>query len=42
MAEEEDNDNADKNTSKIHLIVGTTVVTVGPHVGVPEVNKNNE
>ena len=40
MAEEEDDDNADKNTSKIHLIVGTTVVTVGPHVGVSGITHN--
>ena len=35
MTEKEHKDNADKDSSKIHLIV-SGAVTVGPHMGITE------
>ena len=38
VTKEKHNDNADKNASKVHLIV-SGAVTVGPHMGIPESDK---
>ena len=40
MAKEEHNNDANKNASKIHLIVGATVVAVGANMGISRINKD--
>ena len=36
VTEEKHDDNADKDASKVHLIMGTAVVVVGSDMGIPE------
>ena len=40
VTEEKHDDNADKDASKVHLIVGTAVVAVGSYMGIPATHLN--